>query len=454
LLHQSLKTFANARVLITYGPTEAAVDCTTWRADKERLCQVPSAALGWPDTFRAVEVCAPSGAAVPLGCPGELRIFGPGLAKGYVTAEETSKAFVSSHRASGVQYRSGDAVRWGLISGLEFLGRLDAQVKVRGHRVELEEVESVLRKCPGIAEARLVAFVSPQKGAASPTELPQSFAAKMLPDHMVPHHVFARGLEDWPRSPTGKLDRPRLARQAEELLAQAQQGSDDVQELPQDLRTAPAQHFVKLLRKILRLQKLALDKPFTRLGGDSISAIRVSAGLREQGYKLAPARLLTATSVAVAAKSIEGCSMGCGDASSSKLEGDVEMSSMQTRFFALGLHNPHHYNQSLMLVPSFDAAQLDACFHRCLVRLAEHHDMLRASSWSHLRARLRFFVPVALPCHLGFPNLASQRVRPHWEAEAAVSATIRRARQGGCLFPRHFGDCGTAKPQQRTVAII
>ena len=69
---------------------------------------------------------------MPLGCPGELRIFGPGLAKGYVTAEETSKAFVSSHRASGVQYRSGDAVRWGLISGLEFLGRLDAQAGTQG----------------------------------------------------------------------------------------------------------------------------------------------------------------------------------------------------------------------------------------------------------------------------------------------------------------------------------
>eukprot|EP00439_Symbiodinium_sp_Y106_P046293 s451_g5.t3 len=422
LLHQSLKTFANARVLITYGPTEAAVDCTTWRLDKERLSQVPSAALGWPDTFRAVEVCAPSG-AVPLGCPGELRIFGPGLAKGYVTAEETSKAFGSSHRSSGLQYRTGDAVRWGRISGLEFLGRLDAQVKVRGHRVELEEVESVLRKCPGIAEAavvcattspgqaeaRLVAFVTPQKGASSPTELPQSFAAKTLPDHMVPHHVFSRGLEDWPRSPTGKLDRPRLAREAQELLSQAQQGgSDEAQELPPDLRTAPAQHFVQLLRKILRLQKLALEKPFTRLGGDSISAIRVSAGLREQGYELAPSRLLSATSVAAVARSIEGCSVGCGDdASSSKLEGDVEMSSMQTRFFALGLHNPHHYNQSLMLVPSHEAAELDAgCFHRCLVRLAEHHDMLRAS----------------------FPNPSSQRVRPHSEAEAAVSTRILRAR--------------------------
>ena len=100
--------------------------------------------------------------------------------------------------------------------------------------------------------------------------------------------------------------------------------------------------------------------------------------------------------------------MGCGDdASSSKLEGDVEMSSMQTRFFALGLHNPHHYNQSLMLVPSHEAAELDAgCFHRCLVRLAEHHDMLRASSWSRLRALLSWLCSCCAvhTCALRFPE--------------------------------------------------
>ena len=131
LLHQALQSFTNARVLVTYGPTEAAVDCTTWYAEKDSLGKVPSAVLGWPDAFRAIDVCDPRdpcGGAVPLGCTGELRIFGPGLAKGYVArAEETGKAFVSCQRAAGAQYRTGDAVRWGRICGLEFLGRLDAQ---------------------------------------------------------------------------------------------------------------------------------------------------------------------------------------------------------------------------------------------------------------------------------------------------------------------------------------
>ena len=128
LVRQAVRNFPNAEILITYGPTEAAVDCTTWKAKEDQLEEAPTAALGWPDTFRAVEVSS-CGDAVLLGCSGELHICGPGLANGYVAQHlETAKAFVSAQRAAGAQYRTGDAVRWrGQMCGLEFLGRLDAQ---------------------------------------------------------------------------------------------------------------------------------------------------------------------------------------------------------------------------------------------------------------------------------------------------------------------------------------
>ena len=161
-----------------------------------------------------------------------------------------------------------------------------------------------------------------------------------------------------------------------------QNGLEDDLNLPPDLRTAGAECFLHLLRKTLRLQQIELSKPFTRLGGDSISAIRISAGLREHGYDLSPARLLTAPSAAALARSIEASQSTCDrGGTSAKIEGEVPLSLMQTRFFGLGLRNPHHYNQSLMLMPCSEAKHLDAeSLRRCLVRLAEHHDLLRASS--------------------------------------------------------------------------
>ena len=272
-----------------------------------------------------------------------------------------------------------------------------------------------------------MAFVSPCSGAGG-VELPQSFAAKSLPNHMIPRHVFSRKLEepnprsrpeqtrsrrrrdglldgfvsvccqDWPRSPTGKLDRTRLACQAKDLLAGSEAGRCDTicpscrhaawvlsevqeqvaQDLPPELCTAGAKCFLTLLRKVLRLQHVELAKPLTQLGGDSISAIRLSAGLRQEGYELSPARLLTGTSIEALARIIEQSKSSIADRhSSAKIEGNVPLSSTQKRFFDLNLRNPHHYNQSMMLIShqAIDAA----CLKRCLVRLAEHHDQLRAS---------------------------------------------------------------------------
>lgn len=344
LVHRSQCRFA-ARVFVTYGPTEAAVDATTWAAP-EGVTPTSGAPLGRPDAYRALDV------------DDELRISGLGLGR-YVRG-----CFGVAARGAGRRYDTGDVVRWGT-EGLEFLGRKDSQVKLHGQRVELEEIESALRMCPEVAEAAvllthleasepmLVAFYSPPGTAP---ELP-------LPRHMQPR-LFSRS--NWPRSPTGKLDRRRLAREARELL-----------EAPRvaDLTgySEKAKSFLELLTGLLR-KDLDLTQSFTRLGGDSVLAIRISAKLREKGVHLTPMSLLTNAALQDLAQMLGEVVV---KPASGPVEGEVPLAPMQRRFFDLNLQHPQHYNQSMMLLPSFP---LDVeMLHKGLIELAQHHDMLRAS---------------------------------------------------------------------------
>ena len=140
-----------------------------------------------------------------------------------------------------------------------------------------------------------------------------------------------------------------------------------------------------LLARLLRkdLATLNLSQSFTRLGGDSVLAIRLSAKLRDQGIQLSSNTLLGKLSIQDIAKALVQERAKMNEMNEAVcLEGEVPLAPMQCRFLDLELSYPHHYNQSLMLVPNFPGdVILDAnAFQKSLVQLAEHHDMLRASS--------------------------------------------------------------------------
>ena len=127
LVERSLERFPSARLFVTYGPTEAAVDTTTFEASK--VSDAAGFFIGHPDAFRIVDLF-PDELCIAMGT-GELRISGPGLAKGYLEGTGTaSSAWADAPRAAGKRYASGDAVRWAK-EGLEFLGRLDSQAACR-----------------------------------------------------------------------------------------------------------------------------------------------------------------------------------------------------------------------------------------------------------------------------------------------------------------------------------
>ncbi|MBJ6766237.1 amino acid adenylation domain-containing protein, partial [Myxococcaceae bacterium JPH2] len=204
-----------------YGPTEAAVDVSAWTCPRgEALRRVP---IGKPIANTTLYVLDGRGRPVPVGVPGELYIGGVQVGRGYWARPElTAERFVPdafSQTAGARLYRTGDKARWLEDGTVEYLGRLDFQVKLRGFRIELGEVESALRACPGVREAvalvredspgdaRLVGYVTGDEQAQDSAAL-RAFLQQRLPEHMVPS-VFMR-LDALPLTTSGKLNRAAL----------------------------------------------------------------------------------------------------------------------------------------------------------------------------------------------------------------------------------------------------
>ncbi|MDY7096206.1 MAG: amino acid adenylation domain-containing protein, partial [Acidobacteriota bacterium] len=230
------ETFPNASIEVLYGPTEATIICS--HASPERGAEHWRSLLGRPLPGVDLRLLGPDGRPVPAGAPGELFIGGDGVTRGYLGRKALSEErFVELEEGSGERfYASGDLARWipsddsseGNTAQLEFLGRGDGQVKVRGFRVELGEVETVLRSHPALEEAavaavddgaasgaRLVAYAMPASGETMPgaDEL-RSYCQERLAPYMVPS-AFVE-LEALPLTPTGKVDRRALVSQAGE----------------------------------------------------------------------------------------------------------------------------------------------------------------------------------------------------------------------------------------------
>ncbi len=200
-----------------YGPTEAAVDVTWWPCIPDPEL-VP---IGRPIANTALYVLDAGANVTPIGSPGELVIGGENVGRGYHNRPElTAERFVPNRFAgTGMMYRTGDLARWLPDGTLEFLGRLDNQAKLRGFRIEPEEIESLLVEDPGVREAavairgepgreRLIAYVVPSSNHSPSDARIRGFLAERLPAYMVPDQVIL--LEALPVTVNGKLDRKAL----------------------------------------------------------------------------------------------------------------------------------------------------------------------------------------------------------------------------------------------------
>jgi nonribosomal peptide synthetase DhbF len=211
---------ADCTIANFYGPTETTVYMNGWITDPAIGPGEPP--IGLPMSNVRVYVLDERLTLVPPGVAGELYVSGMAVARGYAGRSGlTASRFVASPFEAGERmYRTGDVVRWGRRAGLEFVGRVDDQVKVRGFRIELGEVESALAAAPGVGRAvavvredrpgdrRLVGYVVPAAGAAPDPTAVRDAVARLVPDYMMPSAVVV--LDGLPLTPTGKLDRKAL----------------------------------------------------------------------------------------------------------------------------------------------------------------------------------------------------------------------------------------------------
>jgi acyl-coenzyme A synthetase/AMP-(fatty) acid ligase len=213
------------RLYNEYGPTECTVWSTVWESpggSEDPLASVP---IGKAIANVDVWVLDGGWRSVPVGVSGEIFLGGRGVARGYLNrADLTAERFLPdgmSGELGARLYRTGDRGRWSEIGELFFLGRADKQVKVRGYRIELGEVESVIRGHRGVGEAvvllreegsqgpRLVGYWSRGEGGGSVSEVElREWVRQRLPEPMVPSAWLE--VEDWPRTPSGKLDERSL----------------------------------------------------------------------------------------------------------------------------------------------------------------------------------------------------------------------------------------------------
>ncbi|MGW8391846.1 amino acid adenylation domain-containing protein [Pseudoduganella sp. HUAS MS19] len=269
-----------ARLYNLYGPTEAAIDVTHWRCRDDGRSQVP---IGQPISGIRTLVLDAGLNLAPAGVAGELYLGGIGLARGYLgRAGLTAERFVADpfDAAGGRLYRTGDLVRWNGAGQLEYLGRLDHQVKIRGLRIELGEIEAALLAQPEVREAvvvaqqgaggaRLVAYVAAHAGQAIDTAALRARLGRTLADYMVPGVVMV--LERLPLNANGKVDRKALP--APEAAA------GKAYEAPQgEVEAALA----AIWAEVLGVERVGQNDNFFDLGGHSLQLIRVHRLLEDR----------------------------------------------------------------------------------------------------------------------------------------------------------------------------
>lgn len=281
----------DVRVINIYGPTEGVIAATVYDVE-QRNAPTSRIPIGRPIPGQRAYVLDDRGRLVPIGTPGELYLGGPMLAAGYLNAPEvTANRFVLdpfSEADDARMYRTGDRARWTADGNLEFLGRLDRQIKIHGLRVELSEIESVLNTNPAIHQSivqpqsdprgetiHLVAWVVSTGNQEIGEDELRAFLRTRLPGHMVPRQFVV--LDRLPINASGKVDTKKLTAPRRERPA------NRVYAPPLNEKQ---RSLAEIWQKELGLPAVGIHDNFFELGGGSLTSLRIMAQARESGLEI------------------------------------------------------------------------------------------------------------------------------------------------------------------------
>lgn len=375
-------TSANAKILFNkfskrsricneYGPTEATVGCMHYiynPADTDS-----SVPIGKPISNTRIYLLDQDCKPVPPAMPGELYISGDGIAGEYFQNDlETKQRFIPDpYSGSGPMYKTGDLAIWNKNGNLVYLTRKDEEIKIRGNRVNLCEIENTALENPTIqsAAAKALEYQNSKQICLYIVTNPdyreselRALLADKLPTYMIPQFILR--LEELPLNSNGKTDKARLP-------------------IPSASDAAPAactnaNHLAVLLNALhtfIAESDITEGSNYYALGGDSIKAIQISSKLNEQGYLLSVKEILQNPIVADMASCIKEANQAA--LSENGCSSFIEPLPIQHWFSQQKLHDPGHYNQSVTLLLRQDLSKNQ--LETALQKLISHHDILRAN---------------------------------------------------------------------------
>jgi fengycin family lipopeptide synthetase C len=369
--HVSRVRRAWPRLVITngYGPTENTTFSTTFRVEREYDASIP---IGRPITHSTAYVLDSELRLLPAGAVGEICVGGAGLARGYLGDDAlTAARFVPHPFAAGERlYRTGDLGRWLPDGNLEYVGRADDQLKVRGHRIEPGEIEHALSCHPDVKSAvvaaregqagdkTLVGFFTAVRGL--PAAAIREWLAERLPAHLVPARLVQ--LDELPLLPSGKVDRHRLTASAVE--------DDHVAHVVST--TEAEEKLCAVFAELLQRDPIGIHDHFFHLGGDSIKAIQVVSRARALGLKLEVRDIYRHPTIAQLARNVRAVERRAAE---EPYAGAVPLTPIQRRFFAEQRAGRSHFNQSVVFECKlgFERVKVEEALRLLLV----HHDALR-----------------------------------------------------------------------------
>jgi amino acid adenylation domain-containing protein len=294
----------NAQLHNLYGPTEAAIDVTYWSLPKKHKIQntVP---IGKPVANTSIYILDPWLQVVPLGCEGEIHIAGVQVARGYLNNDRlTRQKFVKDpFQTNARMYKTGDKGRWLTDGNIEYLGRTDEQLKVRGFRIEPGEIEivilesglvkrtAVIGKQDSMANIQLVAYVVVAETYQKESLL--TFLKQKLPDYMIPA-VFME-IDEIPLTSNGKLNRKALPEPSIQLTNEIVPPRNELEKT-----------LVEVWKQVLNLETISIHDNFFEIGGHSLLAFRILSGVRKStGFELELTDLVASPTIAQLAEILQ-----------------------------------------------------------------------------------------------------------------------------------------------------
>ncbi|MGG2092648.1 amino acid adenylation domain-containing protein [Bacillus sp. S13(2024)] len=353
-----------------YGPTEATT-FSLFHPIKKLEKTSNKTPIGQPISHTTAYIFQ-EGFECEVGEIGELYLGGIGISRGYLNQDVLTQGKFVCHPQNYLErlYRTGDLVKKLPDGNIEYVGRIDDQVKLRGFRIELGEIESRLKEIAQVknaiviltedaGEKYLCAYIIEDSEIAI-TDLKDKLNNN-LPDYMIPAHFIK--LDEFPLTLNGKIDKKSLPKPIFEY------GEEYIQ--PDSVESICV---ANAFSEVLGVEKVSLNSNFFDYGGDSIKAIRMVSSLREKGFNLSMESVIKEKTVGNIAKTIEKIQKYT--INQSEITGNVKLTPIQSQFFESDMEEPNHFNQSVLFESE---EQVDSdILSQTIFCLVKHHDMLRA----------------------------------------------------------------------------